>query len=385
MICKKCGSSIEEKSKFCIYCGNKVEVIENTINTTSAGVKNNENIVREQRVDTTINQVHLNTSDNLLDKTVIVPVQQVNEQMPVESTTKKENKTLIFIILGVVLAIIAGVLLFISFNKSSNNSIKVLEKAINNFSDKGENSGTINLDFMLGSNESDSINLSATMKYAKVDYNYNVALTLNKSLLFDEINLYSTITDKDITLYTKSSLVDMIGMTSSPTDMWVHYILNLDEVIDTNKDVIKEESDVELSNIFDDKHYKYVGKKDGLRQYQLIIDNELISKIKKMAESSESLKESLSEIPEEQMKLEQPVYLDFYINESNELTKISMDVSKFLEEESVSKAIFEISFLNFGNTMVEIPVEAKNSKMDIMTYMSTYMQKQEVGNNITFN
>lgn len=399
MICKKCGATIDERSKFCIYCGNKINVVEipnaveNNMNVSNKQnefvieeVKSNNNLVNNTNLDTTknqVDQVNYDSVNSQLEKTVVVPIQQVNQQMSIQNPPKKSNKTWIFIILGIVLAIITGILLFLSINKSSNNSIKVLQKAINNFAVKGENSGTINLDLLLGSNESDSINISATMKYARVDYNYNIALTLNKSLLFDEVNLYSTITEKDVTLYAKSSLVDMLGVTSSNTDMWVHYVLGLDELIDTEEQNIELKSNIDLSSIFDDNHYKYVGKKDSLRQYQLIIDNELISKVKKIVESEDSLKESLTEIPEEQINLEKPIYLDFYINKSNELAKITMDISELIEEEeNLSKAIIEISFLNFGNTMVDIPKEAKNSNMDIITYFSTYMKKENMQNNI---
>lgn len=400
MICKNCNANIDEKSKFCIYCGSKVELVENSKQTVNIDmeVQNSNNVIGEPTINTDIN---MGTEENSaiannntvaqgnvnkdLEKTVVVPTEQLNEQIPVQNTPKKSNKVLIFVILGILLAIIAGILLFYSFNKTSNNSVKVLEKAVNNLVTKGENSGTINLDLKIEADASASVNLSAAVKYARVDDNYNIALKLNKSLLFDEINLYSTITDKDVILYAKSSLIDMLGTTSSPTDMWVHYMLNLDEVIDTEEENVELKSNIDLSSIFDDKHYKYIDKKDGLRQYQLIIDNDLLANIKKTAESSESLKDYLSEISEEDINLEQPIYLDFYINDSNDLVKISMDVSKMLEDESISKAVFEISFVDFANTSVQIPMEAKNSTTDIMSYMSTYMLKNELENNMTFN
>lgn len=381
MICKKCGANIADTAKFCGYCGNPIEQPQPVVDIQSTQNNTQVEQVTEQGSNTNLNNVEFNNSVDV--QSIEQPVMNQVEQPIIENTTQgssdnNSKKTkgnankLIPIIVGIVLILIALVLLFIAFNKSSNNSIAVLEKAINNFEEKGKNSGTINANLLIESGTSDTINLSATAKYSKTNDIYNLALILNESILYDEMSIYSTISEKDITLYAKSSLIDMLGLTSSAEDMWLYYFIDLTEFADDNLE--SNNDDFDLSDIIDEKHFKYINKVDNLRHYELVIDDDLINKIESKAteEERQEIEDSLSSISNGEMNLTETYIIDFYIDDSNQLVKISMDLSDYMEDDEISKVILSFEFMNLNSTTVEIPQDALSSQNDLETYISTY-------------
>lgn len=381
MICKKCGANIADTAKFCGYCGNPIEQPQPVVDIQSTQNNTQVEQVTEQGSNTNLNNVEFNNSVDV--QSIEQPVMNQVEQPIIENTiqgasgdnskkTKGNANKLIPIIVGIVLILIALVLLFIAFNKSSNNSIAVLEKAINNFEEKGKNSGTINANLLIGSGTSDTINLSATAKYSKTNDIYNLALILNESILYDEMSIYSTISEKDITLYAKSSLIDMLGLTSSAEDMWLYYFIDLTEFADDNLE--SNNDDFDLSDIIDEKHFKYINKVDNLRHYELVIDDDLINKIESKAteEERQEIEDSLSSISNGEMNLTETYIIDFYIDDSNQLVKISMDLSDYMEDDEISKVILSFEFMNLNSTTVEIPQDALSSQNDLETYISTY-------------
>ena len=381
MICKKCGANIADTAKFCGYCGNPIEQPQPVVDIQSTQNNTQVEQVTEQGSNTGLNNVEFNNSVDV--QSIEQPVMNQVEQPIIENTiqgssgnnskkTKGNANKLIPIIVGIVLILIALVLLFIAFNKSSNNSIAVLEKAINNFEEKGKNSGTINANLLIGSGTSDTINLSATAKYSKTNDIYNLALILNESILYDEMSIYSTISEKDITLYAKSSLIDMLGLTSSAEDMWLYYFIDLTEFADDNLE--SNNDDFDLSDIIDEKHFKYINKVDNLRHYELVIDDDLINKIesKSTEEERQKIEDSLSSISNGEMNLTETYIIDFYIDDSNQLVKISMDLSDYMEDDEISKVILSFEFMNLNSTTVEIPQDALSSQNDLETYISTY-------------
>ena len=397
MICKKCGTNIEDDSKFCGVCGEKVEelVQEQNIQTESVVEETpivvpliqpeTESLEQTAVVEPIVQESSL-VVEQPLEQTAVVetvtPVTSVNESItPVEPTQevntvpvqnkepKKKNKTWIFVFLGILLGVIALALVYFAYKKSSNNSVRVLEKALGNLEFKGERSGTIDAKLLIQSDTEDEMNLSATIKYAKQgDDNYNINLTLNKSMFFDEINLYASILDERATLYANSSLIDMLGLTSANPSMWVHMTTTEQELEMQTGTEVDELDDIDLSDILDEKHFKLIGEQNNLNHYQLVIDNELVNKIKIEASKEEDLKgfaDSLTELTE-------TYYVDFYINNSNELVKISMDLTNSLNDESIRSAVISLEFTNLDSTSVQIPTEAKNSTIDLETYMATY-------------
>lgn len=405
MICKKCGANIESNSKFCGVCGEKVEELVQEQNIQSESIVEEtpmvvpliqpevESLEQTAIVEPVVPEVNVEANENVipvieqpLEQTAIVepvtPVTNVNENVtPTVNTVSKEPKkksnAWVFVLLGVLLGVVALVLVVFAFNKNSNSDVKVLEKALGNFEEKGENSGTVDVKLLLENDTQDSMNFSGTFKYAKQgDDNYNFDLTLNKSMLFDEINVYASLLNDKLTLFANSSLIDMLGLTSSTPSMWVHYTMTEDELEVMEEDVdLDDTSEYYLRDVLDQKHFKLIDEQNNVKHYQLVIDNELLNKVKAQAPSQEELKEfedSLADINNGSTELTETYYLDLYINNSNELVKVSMDLSNYLEDETVKKAVLSLEFRNFGTTVVQIPTEAKNSIIDLETYMSRY-------------
>ena len=397
MICKKCGTNIEDDSKFCGVCGEKVEELVQEQNIQTESVVEETPIVvpliqpeteslEQTAVVEPIVQETSPVIEQPLEQTAVVepvmPEPVVNESItPVEpipevntvpvqnKEPKKKNNTFIFVLLGVLLGVVALALVYFAYNKSSNNSVRVLEKALNNLAFKAEYSGTINAKLLIESDTEDTMNLSGSIKYHKQgDDNYNFHLILNKSMFFDEINLYASILDERATLYANSSLIDMLGLTSANPSMWVHMTTTEQELEMQTGTEVDELDDIDLSDMLDEKHFKLIGTENNLNHYQLVIDNDLVNKIKFEASKEEDLKSFTDSLTE----LTETYYVDFYINNSNELVKISMDLTNSLNDESIRSAVISLEFTNLDSTSVQIPTEAKNSTIDLETYMATY-------------
>lgn len=396
MICKKCGTNIEDNSKFCGVCGEKVEelVQEQNIQTESVVEETPmvvpliepEPVLEQTAVVEPIVQEKSPVIEQPLEQTAVVepvmpepvvnesitpiePIPEVNSVPVSNKEPKKKNKTWIFVLLGVLLGVVALALVYFAYAKSSNNSVKVLEKALNNLAFKAEYSGTINAKLLIQSDTEDSMNLSGSIKYDKQgDDKYSFHLNLNKSMFFDEMNIYASILDERATLYANSSLIDMLGMTSATPSMWVHMTTTEQKLEMQTGTEVDELDDIDLSDILDEKHFKLIGTENNLNHYQLVIDNELVNKIKFEASKEEDLKSFADSLEE----LTETYYVDLYINNSNELVKISMDLTNYLNDESIRSAVISLEFTNLDSTSVQIPTEVKNSTIDLETYMATY-------------
>ncbi len=410
MICKKCGANIESNSKFCGVCGEKVEELVQEQNIQSESIveetpmvvpliqPESESLEQTAIVEPVVPEVNVEANENVipvveqpLEQTAIVepvtPVTSVNENVtPTVNTVSKEPKkksnAWVFVLLGVLLGVVALVLVVFAFNKNSNSDVKVLEKALSNLEKKGESSGTVDVKLLLESDTQDSMNFSATFKYAKQgDDNYNFDLTLNKSMLFDEINVYASLLNDNLTLFANSSLIDMLGLTSSTPSMWVYLTMTEEELeISDEKIDLDDADEYYLRDVLDQKHFKLIGEKDNLKHYQLIIDNELLNKIKALAPSEEELREfeeSLASINNGSTELTETYYVELYINNYDELVKISMDLSDSIQDETIKKAVLSLELRNFRTTTVQIPNEVKNSIIDLETYMSRYATQDD--------
>lgn len=369
MICKKCGANIDESSKFCGYCGEKVTDIQSEVSPvqnneqTLLNVTETNNSLIEQ---TNIGEQNVSQeTENTVQSSTSIEQTVVNVEDSKQNNDKKSNKNnkVLFLVLGVVLAVVAAVLVILAFNKTASNSISVLEKAMNNLVSKGENSGTINTKILIEDNTSNSINLSALVKYSKTNDNYNFEFKLEKSMLFDEISFFLNANKNSATIYANSNTIDLMGSTKSNVNMWVYYLLDLSEMSDDFE--IPESKEINLKGILDEKHFKYVDKTNNVNHYKLVIDKELLEKIK--TRMPDEYKKEMDTIT-----LFDSYELDFYINDSNELVRISMDLADEIGADTLKSAIISFDFEDFGNTNVVIPADALNSKMDIEKYMSTY-------------
>ena len=396
MKCLKCGLEIDDNSKFCGYCGNPVQ---QPVANPSTPEVNVPKVEPTPVVNEVFPKVDFNNTgvSNIQDSNTVVNQPTGNEQpvTPVQPSTpevnvpkveptpitapqnnpkpKKGLNKWIFIGCGIALVAVAIVLLFMAFNKpSSSNSIDALEKTLNNFVEKGENSGTIVTNILIESENEDAINLTGTVKYQKLNDSYNIALTLDKSILFDEINLYATIASNEISLYTKSSLVDMIFGSDSEKEEWLKLSIP-DLELDLSGTASRE---VNLSGL--DKKIRLVSKGNGISHYELTVDNELLEIIK--AGTTEEEREQLEELNsllDEDIDEIATYYIYLDVNDNNELEKISIDLSNYIDDDSISKAQLSIKFKDFGSTVVSIPSEALNASMDLETYITESMQNLE--------
>lgn len=380
MMCKKCGANIAETSKFCGYCGNQMEIENQTVNTL-----NNVNEVNSQNVNlekiTPIGQEQPIANMAPIQEQTVNPnlqAQQVIEQ-PIpnqDQTPNKKNNNLILLTSGILVTLIGIIIIIVSIFKTNGTSITVLQKAINNLNQVASNSLTVKGKLSLAATTGESFEINVSSKVQKRDDKYNMELMLEKSMFFDEIKLYSTVSKDNISLYAKSSLIDKLGSTSSIEDKWVYYTLNLKELgidlstLEQNTEIQQTFNNINLEDLIDKKHFLYIGKKDGLKHYQLVIDQKLIENIiTKLAEMSGETIDDTVDMTEE---LEETIKIDFYINNSDELAKIELNMSDYLtEEDGLSKLVFTLEFAGLNSTIVEIPNEAITSTMDLETYMNS--------------
>lgn len=360
MECKKCGANIADNAKFCGYCGGQIE-----------SIVSNENVQNiEQPVESSVNMIPKNNED--LGKTIVVDNLVQNEQLnnnQVPYSSKKSSKNFVPL-LAVLLIVVVAVLFIFIFNKMGNNPVSVLEKAVLNLSEKSKNSGTITAKMTMEEESTGSIVISATSKYAKENDKYKLQLTLNKNMFMDEVNVFLALDKKNASIYSQSSIFDILGKTSSDVNKWLSYSINFEEE-EINLDDVDKIKSVHLDDVLDKEHFVYIDKSDNLRHYQLIINKKLIQNIKtKLSKSDdEDVKKLVDSINIEEVDLSEPLKINLYINDKNEITKISFDLADLLEEEGISKAVFELEFSNLGTTNVTIPNEALNAKDNLLEYL----------------
>ena len=338
MKCLNCGAELSEADKFCGACGTPISVDP------------------QELVEDSVENIQSNE-----------PSQQPNE------SGKKKSKKGLFIILGVAVAALIIAIAIILLNRTSG-SIDKFEKAINNTIDSGKESGTVKASIELSGEDSTAFNISGTFKYEKSNDEYNFALETNQSLFMNAIKAYGNLKNEKMIFYVNNSLMDMITGSYSTDEVWLYQETDLSEITGDieNKEELKEEfNNFSLEESGLDKQIKFVGKNDGIEHYTLTIDKKYIDSLKskinsKEKEQYEDLFDSFDDIDE---ILEKGYVIDFYVK-NNKLQKISIDISKYLEESGINKAIISIEFIDFGSTKVEIPSEAKASTKTLEDYIS---------------
>lgn len=417
MLCKKCGAEIADASKFCGYCGNPVEV-SNETNVNPQPVNNVENIdlnqedlgntIRieplqqevnnEPNISSQINQSEVNVQPVEMhnepveqihsigpglpeyEQQTVVPqsemamVSSVNVQpviQPSPAEPNKKNNKLMIIIGGVVLAVVAVISVILAFNFLGNDKpLTALKKAIANLQENGKNSATVNANVSIATSTGESMTLSATVKTVmKSDNEFDMQVTVNESLFFDEMNIYLTTTNQEIKMYLESTLIDMMGTTSSLTPTWVYYTMPLEEIMEEFNSY-ESEMEIDIEELIDEKHFVFIDEVNELRHYQLIIDQELIDTMKaKLADIDD---EDIKEMIDSMETLEEIIKVDFYITSSNEFSKIELDMTEYLEDTELSSFVIGIELKDLNNTKVEIPSDAEKATVDLETYMTQY-------------
>lgn len=291
---------------------------------------------------------------------------ETNTQVQPQNTGKSKKSGLKFlpIILGVIAVIAAAIVAVMAFsnNRSSDTALTVLKKSLGNFEQKASNSATVNANILIESTTNDTINFSAIMKYAKNGDIYDVSIKLNESLLFDEMNLYSRIDRENMNLYAQSSIIDLLGFTNSEEDLWINYPISLDDF------KITDNNELNIIDILDDEHFKYVDSTNGVSHYKLILDKKLLDNNK-----DQLTEEQVTELEDLLSSVDVDNYtIDLYINDSNELVKISMEISNIEGIEGLSRIVVSIEFSGLNSTVVEISNDALNSSVNLEDYMANY-------------
>lgn len=401
MKCNNCGSILDQNAKFCENCGSKIEN-DNSVNETLTPKENivqpeplqNLNVNENFNVDTNESIINNNTnvnestvnnniSNETLDQTVNISTNELpqteNNQINLNnlentninntsSSNKKSSNLKIWISVAIIaLVAVIGVLLLIALNKNSN-SVDVLQKAVANLEEKSKDSGTVKMLVSASSGDSLNINLSGSVKFQKNNDQYALAFLLEKSAFMDAVEVYSSVSKENVSLYLKSDLIDSLGYTESENSIWLNYIYNIENTI--NEMESEKTEDFDIYSVIDNKHFKYIDEANGVKHYSLIIDEELINKLNEEVKKMDIEEINSMEDVSSQIKLDKPFNVEFYINKSNTLEKIETDVASLLDDDSISKMVLSISFENLGSTVVSIPQEALNSSMDITTYVS---------------
>ena len=145
-------------------------------------------------------------------------------------------------------------------------------------------------------------------------------------MFMDEANVFLTLDKKAASIYLQSSIVDMLGMTSSNVNKWLSYSIDLEEE-EINLDDAEKIKNVHLDDILDKEHFVYVDKSDNLRHYQLVINKKLIQNIKtKLSKlDDEEAKELADSINMEEVDLSNPLKINIYILKEM-LDKIDLEI-----------------------------------------------------------
>ncbi len=369
-----------------------VEGLNNVDNVASTLETNNDMLTQPDLVS---NVEGLNNVDNVASTLEenndmltqnVEPIQTQTEQPETVKTEssksekkKSKNTRILLIILAVILVIAINVFAFMSMNKSSKSNISVLEKAVGNFKEMGNESGTIVLGLRFESSTSDIANLSARFLFQKENDEYKFNVKLDKSSINEEIDLYSVVNKDKANVYVNSKTFDMMGLTASDVNTWLVYSQALDEINNEIEKVETEENNIKINEIIDENHFKFIEKTGDLNHYKLVIDEALFESLKNKLELSDEVKTSIEEAIEslKENKIEN-IEIDIYINKSNEIAKIEMDLAKMINSEDIKSAVISIEFKDFNNTKIEIPKEALNSTMTIEDYTMQYGATPEI-------
>lgn len=350
MNCKKCGMEIPIGNKFCPNCGEKVEEINNESAITNSNLNTNYS-----------NQTNMNNNYN----------NQANMNNNYNNKSKS-NTGKIFIIILIFVLLLAGTLFLIFgvFNKDKhdfNTNVENLDHAMSNMVDNFNNSGTVKVSIEANGSYL-NLNMNAYLKYAKTNNGYDFQLGVDKSLFMDEVNAYLRLTNNDITAYFPSNILDLLSGSYSSDSSYLKYNLkfsdlgdySLDSIIDEVKNI--EQEKVNFKDLLTENNFKYIGEENNLDHYQLILDDTFYKNLYSEIDDFDLDEEYLNQIKN------QKYYIDIYLNSKDNLEKIVLDFSNFMETDEFDKLLVTIEFKDLNNTIISIPQEVINSAIDINDY-----------------
>ena len=328
MKCSKCGMEISSNSKFCANCGNRIE--------EAVKVEN------------------LSRKDN-------------------NNSSKKSNKGVVVLVSLLIILIAGGIFAYfmlINGKKQNSTNIEKINKAFANYAENANQSGTIkaSVEFKSADLMNLDIKLNSFVKYEKVNDSYNYQIGVNKTLFNEEFSIYSTISESDIKVYIPSYILRLIRIVNTNDDFWLKYDLNFSEFglnykdLDTSSD---NNQFIKLNSNLKDNNLKYIGKEDNLNHYQIIVDKDLLKQLINSGELDSVEGIDLDEY------LKNDFIIDLYIDKSQNISKISFDLSKFVssEEFKMDKLLFTFEFTDLNSTKIVIPAEALNTTKDLEQYL----------------
>ena len=349
MLCKNCGTALEEDAMFCSNCGSAVKK-EESVNVISDNVSNGLNNDTYNNVSNGLNN---DTYNNMINNNM------VNNN--VSSSSSNSNKTnsnlknaLIILLVCLILGGVATFAYFKLFNKGgSEKDAEVIESAINNMTDIDSMSFGLNVDMQMES-EGELVDVVLGVK-SDIDIKNKLAsLNINASTagMSLDIPTYIDMTSGNEVFYLKNPMTNEWAKMSFAGMVDTSSISSNDNVKFVVEDYLKEDANFIEKVNNDDKN---------IIQYKLHFTKEIIEKI--MADEENSLDlESIKEAG-----LEDGFDMDLYINKKdNYITKVVVDLSgRTISGEKVNKfiMIIDITNLNSVNSIV-IPEEAKNA-MDL--------------------
>ena len=279
---------------------------------------------------------------------------------------------LIFILL------VAGVLFLVFglFNKDKhdyNANVKSISYAMSNIAENLNNSGTVRISMEMSRGSYLDMNMSAFFKYVKNNDGYDFQLGVDKTLYMDEINAYASLTANDFTIYFPSSIFEfdngLFAANSSSNlfannSSWYKFYLKFSDIgfdsLDTiMNDIPKiEKEKIDYKKLFPESNLKYMGKENNLEHYQLYFDENFYKYVYADLEKDEELLTQLKNYS---------YFVDVYLNSKGELTKISSDLSNFMNEGQIQfdKLLFIIEFEDLNNTVINIPQDVITSSKNI--------------------
>ena len=391
MKCAKCGADLEENTKFCGNCGNPVEatpvVEENTSVETPVEAPVEPVAYTEPAFTSEVSSEPQEERQEIVQEPIPVDTPEFKEQQEKGKKSKGAIKY-IFIILIALALIAGGVFAYFKFfnGESYSKAVDNVETSIENLIKKASNSGTITAKAELSVKNSLSLDLGASIEYELNDDSIKMHAKVNENLLTSEMNAYLDFNKKSITMYIP---VDLISLIDDSIDLdtdreYLYFSADLDELgiegVDEIFETLKSEDvneELDMSKVLTEENFKYVGKKDGLKQYSLTLDKSYFESFKNEID--------LSELPLDEIG-DMTFNMNLYVNSKNNLVKIELDLKDALKDVTtdIEKFLFTIEFSNLNSTKVEVPANVKNNSFDLNQYIEL-QQTQDIIDNLSTN
>lgn len=392
MKCVNCGALLEEGTKFCGNCGNPVSSAPVVDETPSVEEVASEPVAEQPVFSSEVSNEPQEERQEIVQEPIPVDTPEFKEQQEKGKKSRGAIKY-IFIILVVLALLAAGVFAYFKFfnGESYSKAVSSVQKSFENLAKKADKSGTITLKAELSVKNSISMDLGAKVEYELSDSNFKMHASVDENMLMDKMDAYVDLNKSGLTMYIPAALISMIDdsidlvtdreylyLSADLDELGVNSINEILESFDTND--VTTNNDLDMSKVLTEKNFKYVGRKNGLKQYSLTIDKDYINSLKDEVEFSEIPLDELDDIGDIKFNM------NFYVNSKNCLERIEIDLKDTLKEfsDSIQKFLFTIEFTKFNSTKVEVPASVKNNSFDLNQYMEL-QQTQDMIDSLSTN